>query len=66
MDCVGQWVPQGALSLPITYAACSCNSELSEPEGMWGVTAPVDNGIQNGRTAPSSIISNQTSEQLQR
>ncbi|XP_057957673.1 topless-related protein 2 [Malania oleifera] len=40
--------------------------EPLESEGKWGVTAPVDNGIQNCRTAASSATSNPTAEQLQR
>ncbi|XP_010259449.1 PREDICTED: protein TPR1 isoform X3 [Nelumbo nucifera] len=40
--------------------------EPSESEGKWGVTAPVDNGISNGRPAVASATSNTTSEQLQR
>lgn len=38
--------------------------EPSEAEKKWGVPAPVDNGIENGRTATSSTTN--TSEQMQR
>ncbi|XP_043719817.1 protein TPR1-like isoform X2 [Telopea speciosissima] len=40
--------------------------EPVDSEGKWGVTAPVDNGIPNGRTAASSTTSNPASEQIQR
>ncbi|KAF8392641.1 hypothetical protein HHK36_022990 [Tetracentron sinense] len=135
MDRIRQWVPQDVLSVPISYAAYSCNSQLvyaafcdgnigvfdadslklrcrispsaylsqsvsgsqavyslvvaahpqepnqlavgltdgsvkviesSESEGNWGMTAPVDNGILNDRTATSSATSNPTPEQSQR
>ncbi|KAK6913734.1 WD40 repeat [Dillenia turbinata] len=135
MDRIRQWIPQDALSAPISYAAYSCYSQLvyatsadgnisvfdsdtlrlrcriapsaylshalsnsqavsplvvtahpQEPnqlavglsdgsvkvlepldsEGMWGVTVPVDNGMQSGRTAASSTTSNSAAEQIQR
>ncbi|KAM4126937.1 hypothetical protein ACJW30_02G052200 [Castanea mollissima] len=40
--------------------------EPSESEGKWGVAVPVDNGMQNGRTASPSIANNPAPEQLQR
>ncbi|XP_057415729.1 topless-related protein 2 [Lotus japonicus] len=42
--------------------------EPIESNGRWGVSASVDNGMQNGngRTASPSITNNSTSEQLQR
>jgi len=40
--------------------------EPLESEGKWGVAVPVDNGMQNGRTASPSIANNPASEQLQR
>jgi len=40
--------------------------EPLELEGKWGVAVPVDNGMQNGRTASPSIANNPASEQLQR
>eukprot|EP00262_Sarcandra_glabra_P021300 TRINITY_DN8927_c0_g3_i1.p1 TRINITY_DN8927_c0_g3~~TRINITY_DN8927_c0_g3_i1.p1 ORF type:complete len:326 (+),score=57.27 TRINITY_DN8927_c0_g3_i1:129-980(+) len=40
--------------------------EPSESEGKWGTAAPVDNGVPNGRPAPSSTTSIPASEQLQR
>ncbi|KAK4586600.1 hypothetical protein RGQ29_023666 [Quercus rubra] len=40
--------------------------EPLESEGKWGVAVPVDNGMQNGRTASPSIANNTASEQLQR
>lgn len=38
--------------------------EPSEADKKWGLTVPVDNGAENGRTATSSTTN--TSEQLQR
>uniref|UniRef100_A0A2N9FLM1 DNA-directed DNA polymerase family B exonuclease domain-containing protein n=1 Tax=Fagus sylvatica TaxID=28930 RepID=A0A2N9FLM1_FAGSY len=38
----------------------------SEWEGKWGVTVPVDIGMQNGRTASPSTANNPAPEQLQR
>ncbi|GLT45730.1 hypothetical protein SLA2020_195400 [Shorea laevis] len=133
MERIWQWVPQDALSSPISCATYSCNSQLvyatfmdgnvgvfdaeslrlrcriapsayispassnsqtmyplvvtahpqepnqfavgladgsvkviepSDAEKKWGVPVPVDNGIDNGRTATSSTTN--TSEQLQR
>ncbi|KAJ4957139.1 hypothetical protein NE237_013922 [Protea cynaroides] len=40
--------------------------EPAESEGKWGVAAPVDNGIPNGRTGASSTTSNPASGQIQR
>ncbi|KAL5783841.1 hypothetical protein ACOSP7_008870 [Xanthoceras sorbifolium] len=40
--------------------------EPTEPEGKWGVSPPVDNGLLNGRTTSSSTTSNHTPDQLQR
>ncbi|KAF7837781.1 topless-related protein 2 [Senna tora] len=40
--------------------------EPLDSEGRWGVTAPVDNGMPNGRTASPSITNNSNPEQLQR
>ncbi|KAK9992190.1 hypothetical protein SO802_027175 [Lithocarpus litseifolius] len=40
--------------------------EPLESEGKWGVAVPVDNGMQNGRTASPSIANNSAPEQLQR
>ncbi|KAF1882284.1 hypothetical protein Lal_00038930 [Lupinus albus] len=40
--------------------------EPIECEGRWGFKAPVDNAMQNGRTASPSLTNNHTSHQLQR
>ncbi|KAK1277243.1 Topless-related protein 2 [Acorus gramineus] len=40
--------------------------EPSEAEGKWGMAAPVDNGVPNGRTAASSVTSTTAAELIQR
>ncbi|OIV95906.1 hypothetical protein TanjilG_27010 [Lupinus angustifolius] len=40
--------------------------EPIESEGRWGIKAPVDNAMQNGRTASPSLTNNHTPQQLQR
>lgn len=40
--------------------------EPAGSEGKWVVAVPVDNGMQNGRTASSSTTNVTASEQLQR
>ncbi|KAH7573515.1 hypothetical protein JRO89_XS03G0162800 [Xanthoceras sorbifolium] len=59
MECIRQWVPQDALSLPISCAAYSCNSQLiyaSFTDGNIGVF-DADSLRLRCRIAPSAYIS---------
>ncbi|KAK6930217.1 WD40 repeat [Dillenia turbinata] len=40
--------------------------EPLDSDGKWGITVPVDNGMQSGKAAASSTTSNSATEQIQR
>ncbi|GAB4855618.1 Topless- protein 3 [Ancistrocladus abbreviatus] len=59
MDCIRQWIPQEALSAPVSYAAYSCNSQLifaTFCDGNIGVF-DADSLKLRCRIAPSSYLS---------
>uniref|UniRef100_A0A2N9G834 Uncharacterized protein n=1 Tax=Fagus sylvatica TaxID=28930 RepID=A0A2N9G834_FAGSY len=51
---------------PVPMNSSSTGTSFSEWEGKWGVTVPVDIGMQNGRIASPSTANNPAPEQLQR